>query len=211
MENPFIEKSFRELLKLEYHDICAYYAQKYGHPLKDYFVDNSFQTISNKNKRIKDGLIIHHIDEDKIINLDKKVNARKYPFAYQKKERLIYCNYLERLLLYIKIFEFNSHQNSKKTEIIADKIYEFIVPELNDIFSGMKYKTPAKNYAIKVIVNQKISYLILLKYLIQELHYDQPLLTTYNIKYRKHFLVSNLKLYENIIQLGLDLDNEHEI
>ena len=28
MQNPFIKKSFRELLKLKYHDICDYYVEK---------------------------------------------------------------------------------------------------------------------------------------------------------------------------------------
>ena len=64
----------------------------------------------NKNKRIKDGLIIYHIDEDKVINLAKKDIAKKHSFTYQQKERLIYCNYLERLLLYMKILENDLHQ-----------------------------------------------------------------------------------------------------
>ena len=211
MEESLQEKSFLELLKLKYQDICAYYAQKYGHPRKDYFANDSYRTISSNNQKMKEGLFLHHIDEYKVINLAQKEIAQQQPFSYQKKERLIYCNYLERLLLYIKIFKYNAQQKNKNTKLIADKISNSIISEINDIFSGMKYESLAKNYAIQAIVKQKENYLVLLDYLINKTSFDKPLLTSYNLQNNKHFLINNLKIYEEIINLGLDLENEYQI
>lgn len=211
MEQSRKEKSYNELLKLSYLAICEYYVQKYGHPPKDYFVNDSFRTISSNNHKIKEGLIIHHIDEDKVIDLAKKDIAKKHSFTCQQKERLIYCNYLERLLLYVKILENNLHQKSKNIKVVKDKINEFIIPELNDMFSGIEYRALTKKYALKAICTKKANYLLLLDYLIHKLQYDQPLLTSYNLPEETHFLSSNLKLYEEIVNLGLNLKNEHAI
>ena len=211
MEQFQTEKSYDELLKLPYLAICEYYVKKYGHPPKDYFVNDSFRTISSNNHKIKEGLIIHHIDEDKVINLAKKDIAKKHFFTYQQKERLIYCNYLERLLLYMKILENDLHQKSKNIKVVKDKINEFIIPELNDMFSGIEYRALTKKYALKAICTKKANYLLLLNYLIHKLHYDQPLLTSYNLPEETHFLSANLKLYEEIIDLGLNLKNERVI
>lgn len=211
MEQPLKEKSFSELLKLNYQEICAYYAQKYGHPRKDYFANDSYRTISSNNQKMKEGLFLHHIDEDKVINLGKKEIAQKQPFSYQKKERLIYCNYLERLLLYMKILEDYEMQKKDNIEEIENIIHENIVPELNDIFGNIKFKALAKENIAKAVRNEKHNYLILLNYLIHKLKYNLPLLSTFHGQDGEHSLINNFSIYDEIIGLGLKLENEYQV
>lgn len=209
MSQTFSEKSFNELLKLNYKAVCDYYIQKYGHPPKDYFVNENYKSTNAKvNSRTNEGLMIHHIDEDKAIMLSTKSYAQNNPFAYQKRTRLVYCNYLEHLLLHIKIVEYPHRQKNKQEEVGTGGIYNFLVPELNDIFSGLKYKVAWKENVAEAIRSQKTNYLILLEYLIKQLKYDKPLLTSFNIKYHNHSFDNNFQIYEEIINLGLNLQNE---
>ena len=209
MSQTFSEKSFNELLKLNYKAVCDYYVQKYGHPPKDYFVNENYKSTNAKvNSRTNEGLMIHHIDEDKAIMLSTKSYAQNNPFAYQKRTRLVYCNYLEHLLLHIKIVEYPHRQKNKQEEVGTGGIYNFLVPELNDIFSGLKYKVAWKENVAEAIRSQKTNYLILLEYLIKQLKYDKPLLTSFNIKYHNHSFDNNFQIYEEIINLGLNLQNE---
>lgn len=53
--------------------------------------------------RTSEGLLCHHIDEDKVSVLSDPHFAKDYPFSYQKKDRLVYCDYIEHLLLHYKL------------------------------------------------------------------------------------------------------------
>lgn len=209
MSQSFREQNFSELLKLNYEAVCNYYKQKYGHPPKDYFVNKNCKSTNAKfNSRTNEGLMIHHIDEDKAIMLSTKAYAQNNPFAYQKRTRLVYCNYLEHLLLHIKIVEYPHQQKNKQEAVGTGGIYNFLVPELNDIFSGLKYKVAWKENVAEAVRSQKANYLILLEYLIKQLKYDKPLLTSFNNKYHNHSFGNNFPIYEEIINLGLNLQNE---
>lgn len=132
--------SFPALLKLNYLDLCFYFMQKYNHPPQDYFCNEFFRSTNRKqNSRTALGLYIHHIDENKAIMLSTKSFAQERPFAFQQKERLIYCTLLEHLLLHIKIVEY---YRSSRPNVGTGGIYNFMVPELNDIYSGIQYQQP---------------------------------------------------------------------
>jgi len=47
---------------------------------------------------------------------------------------------LEHLVLHIKIFEFPNLNKNIIDDVGVGGIYAFIAPELNDIYSGIKYK-----------------------------------------------------------------------
>ena len=60
----------------------------------------------NKNpkcSRTKEGLYVHHKFEDHAIRLSKKDFAINHPFEWQLAKNLIYCDFLEHLLLHILI------------------------------------------------------------------------------------------------------------
>lgn len=87
------------------------------------------------------------------------------PFEYQKSDRLVYCNLLEHLLLYVKIAE-NPSPDANKNELpgIGGAI-NFICKDLNDIYSGKEFADKwRKNVANKVKDNFD-DYIIILRYL----------------------------------------------
>lgn len=87
------------------------------------------------------------------------------PFEYQKSDRLVYCNLLEHLLLYVKIAE-NPSPDANKNELpgIGGAI-NFICKDLNDIYSGKEFADKwRKNVANKAKDNFD-DYIIILRYL----------------------------------------------
>lgn len=93
----------RKELSLSYEELAEYLIMKYGPAKVDYFCTSTCRSRNNAVSRTKEGLLCHHIDEDKGSNLSKSHSAATQPFSWQKKERLVYCNYIEHLILHIKI------------------------------------------------------------------------------------------------------------
>lgn len=118
---------------MNYRECCSYLINKYDHPPRDYFRNKKCKSKPPENSRTKEGLVIHHIDEDKAILLSSKQCAVTMPFNYQRKERLVYCNYLEHLILHLKIIEY---PNSKANDELlgARGVFYFILPDINKFF-----------------------------------------------------------------------------
>lgn len=90
-------------MEMNYDQLVQYLLNKYGGAKCDYFAKTNCKNRSKLISRTNEGLICHHVDEDKVSNLSVSESAICYPFDYQKKERLVYCNYIEHLLLHIVI------------------------------------------------------------------------------------------------------------
>ena len=92
-------------LKMTYDELCKYLQGKYGLPVCDYFTNEKCVTKPKRITRTSDGLLIHHIAER--INgtgpLSNPYFAKRCPFEYQRKENLTFCNYIEHLILHLKI------------------------------------------------------------------------------------------------------------
>lgn len=93
----------KEELKMPYEELLLYLIKKYGGAKCDYFANSECRSKSKKISRTKEGLYCHHMDEDKGGNLGNPPQAQRQPFEWQKKERLVYCNILEHLILHMKI------------------------------------------------------------------------------------------------------------
>ena len=74
----------------------------------------------------------------------------KNPFEYQKKNRLVYCNLLEHLLLHVKIAEEPRNPDANENELpgIGGAI-NYICKQLNDIYAG---KEPTDEWRKKATV-----------------------------------------------------------
>ncbi len=96
------EELFEEI-KMPYDDLCKYLVQKYGAAELDYFPNPQCRAKRPKLSRTREGLYCHHMDEDKGGNLSGSASARAQPFAWQRADRLVYCNILEHLVLHFKI------------------------------------------------------------------------------------------------------------
>lgn len=167
-----------KLLKMNYEEIIEYLKQKYGNVPKNYFTINGNK--NQGNSRTKDGLVIHHIDEDKMIMLSNKknehlivnkgfVNIDQINIMYndfQKADRLVYCDLLEHLLLHIKIMEYPKPIINNIAVGIGG-ILNYIVPELNDIYSGINYTVEWKKKILEKVINGKEEYFLMLKYIIK--------------------------------------------
>lgn len=127
-----------------YHELVDSFLKKYGAAKHDYFTDREC-TIKNKLvSRTAEGLFCHHIDEDKAIMLSNDEYAARNPFEYQKKNRLVYCNLLEHLLLHVKIAEEPRNPDANENELpgIGGAI-NYLCKQLNDIYAG---KEPAEEW-----------------------------------------------------------------
>lgn len=97
------KKELEKEMAMPYTILCDYLKEKYGDVPYDYYVNQNCRTKNKKNSRYKEGLVTHHMDEDKGIRLSKPYQACNQPYEWQAKERLLYCNHLEHLLLHLKI------------------------------------------------------------------------------------------------------------
>ncbi|ARU91768.1 hypothetical protein SCLARK_001216 [Spiroplasma clarkii] len=152
-----------KLLELNYTECCDYLIKKYDSVPGDYFLDEECTKKNTKITRGKEGLYIHHMDEDKAILLSTPDWARKNLFSYQTADRLVYCNLLEHLVLHIKIFEFPNADKNPGENVGVGGIYDFIFPELNDIYSGIQYKQPWKQKVVELVLPLKDDYLKCIK------------------------------------------------
>ena len=153
-------------LAMSYNELVDYLIKKYGRVSGDYFVNESCKTKNNKITRSKEGLLIHHIDEDKAIMLSDSKWAVNNPFEYQKADRLVYCNILEHLILHIKIVE---EPKPKGARILEDQgiggAVNFICPQLNDFYNGYEYKRETDKIKFSLVADNFEDYINVLRYL----------------------------------------------
>lgn len=191
-----------EIIKnYNYKEYCDYLKKKYGEAKYDYFTRSFVK--NNKVTRTKEGLICHHICEDTAIQLSTPEFAKKNPFEYQLAENLCYCDYLEHLFLHILICE-NPSPNKNMFEVVGiGGIIDFIVPELNDVYSGWITKQNWRLYCHNKIKNDKDVYLILLKRFKDNcnknvLYKDGCLYTSFNEKFGLRKKENNKGIFEEI-------------
>lgn len=157
---------YNSLMKITYNQIVESLLSKYGKAQYDYFVNEDCKTKNHKVSRTKEGLFCHHIDEDKAILLSNDKYAVNNSFEYQKADRLVYCNFLEHLLLHIKIVEEQRNIYANKTELpgIGGAV-NFLVKQINDFYNGHVYTQEYLAIATSVIENDYGSYIVMLKHL----------------------------------------------
>jgi hypothetical protein len=104
-----------EILKecdMTYDELIKYLLHKYGTAKYDYFKNDINYKMETYVFRSDEGLYCHHIDEDKGDLLSEAFSAKMSPFRWQRKDRLVYCNLLEHLLLHLKIIILRQKYNN---------------------------------------------------------------------------------------------------
>ena len=132
-------EEYNKVKNMNYDEYCLYLQNKYG-KAKGYYCTPK----GNKHNigRTSEGLVIHHVKEDEMIMLSNPTFARLAPYEFQSPDNLVYCNYLEHLLLHVLIVE-KSVENAEVMPFGLGGIMFFLVPELNDWYSGY-YKNSSK-------------------------------------------------------------------
>lgn len=156
----------RKELTMSYNDLVTYLLKKYGGATADYFCTPTCKSRSSKIGRTKEGLLCHHIDEDKGGNLSSSYSASLQPFTWQKKERLVYCNYLEHLILHIKIAVLRQ-RSSLKTPMDVWNFFStggifMVCEDINKLFSGTDDIRPWQRHCLLQIEDNYPEYLELL-------------------------------------------------
>ena len=194
--------NMEEYLKVKdftYLEYCDYLQQKYGIGLCNYMSEN--YRIQSKCKRTKDGLIAHHKMEDRAIMLSNVEFAKANPYEYQLKENIVYCDYLEHLLLHILICKYPAEDKNPDEIVGFGGAYEFLIPELNDVYSGWVTKQAWRKICYDKIINNKDVYLELLKLFVQIEHINpQELCRSFNSIYGIWSNENNRQLYNEIIR-----------
>lgn len=160
------EEIYKEL-KMTYDELQVYLIQKYGGAVCDYFTTPECRSKSKKVSRTKEGLYCHHMDEDKGGNLSSPIGAIHQPFEWQRKERLVYCNILEHLILHIKIAILRQKGSLEKPRDIlrfftTGGIF-MICEEINDMFINKGTEVEWKKRCFEEVKDNYKDYVILVK------------------------------------------------
>ncbi len=187
-------KEIKDELKMTYGELQYYLIQKYGSAIYDYFITPECKSKNKKVSRTSEGLYCHHMDEDKGGNLGNPPQAKMQPFEWQKRERLVYCNILEHLILHMKI----AILRQKKILETPIEITDFfttggifmICHEINDMFRNDGIKATWKKRCFEEIKENYEDYILLMKSFINYIE------TNYRgSKIEPPFLVPGSKVY----------------
>ena len=187
-------KEYNKVKDLGYEEYCDYLKEKYGCAKYDYF-RKSF-TKDKRVTRTAEGLLCHHTREDEAPMLCNPSFAKVYPFEYQEAKNLCYCDYLEHLFLHMLIFE--KTINCAGRVLGNGGITEFLVPELNDFYSGFKPKAAWQQKCIKRVIRNKAVYLKLLKRYRDTSKDNMFYMSSFNEKFGNWDLEKNRQLIEEI-------------
>ena len=196
---------YEKVKNLSYYEYCDYLQNKYGIGKANYFYPSWNK--NSKVSRTNEGLIAHHKLETDAFMLSTPSIARRFSYEWQKAENIVYCDYLEHLLLHIMMSEINECQDENMDDDIPlirypGGILEFLIPELNDVYSGWETKMQWRKNCYDRIIKDKDVYLILVKRfkLIIEKQDgfigEEQIYASYNEQYGLWSSDKNEKLYE---------------
>lgn len=194
---------YQLIMNLTYSEYCDYLQEKYGIGLSDYMTKN--YNMKQKVTRTKEGLFAHHRFEDHMIMLCKKDVAMQCPFEWQLAKNIVYCDYLEHLFLHILICENPSPKRIQPFKVGIGGVLNFIVPELNDFYSGWQTKQEWRRNCFERVCNDIDCYFALLKRFKANCHeyYDGCFFQSFNEPYGLWSKEKNQQLFDKI-KLVLD-------
>lgn len=197
-----------------YAEYVEYLQEKYGLSKTAYFTEG-WSPIA-KTKRTSEGLFVHHVKEDCEIMLGNKKFAEKQPYEYQLPKNLVYCDYLEHLLLHILIVKYPGESQNLLTMPGIGGIINFLIPELNDYYSGYPIKQAWKQTVFDKVKDDLDAYIEILKIFVEVYNsnflisaalgdIEQYLCTSASADYGVWSHKNNTKLYTKIMDAVKDL------
>ena len=195
---------YDKINNLNYIEYCDYLQQKHG--IGKYNYMTSTWNKNSRSSRTSEGLIAHHKYEDTVVMLSNKNIAMMYPFEWQEKQNLIYCNYLEHLLLHVLICEHPSIDRPPNMNVGIGGVINFIAPELNDVYSGFITNQKWRETCYSKIIDHKDVYLLILKRFKESAknnpsYTENCLFRSYNEKHGLWDSKKNIKIYNEIYSL----------
>ena len=196
---------FEKVKNMTYTEYCDYLQKKYGIGLADYMTKSFYK--NKKVSRTSEGLVAHHKAEDKMIQLSTKAVAQMCLFEWQLKENIVYCDYLEHLLLHVLICKYPSPEKNPMADVGFGGVVNFIVPELNDVYSGWTSKQAWQLKCYDKVIDDKNVYLEILRMFIDYLRVERKcsdksvLHTSFNEAFGGWSREHNARIYADIDQL----------
>lgn len=192
---------YEKVKNLTYLEYCTYLQQKYGIGRSDYMYKSY-----NRNhhiSRTKEGLVVHHKFEDHAIMLCNPIWASRNPFEWQLAKNMVYCDYLEHLFLHLLIVEHPAPDKNPLEAVGIGGICNFIVPELNDVYSGFETKQPWRRTCHALILPDKNVYFALLKRIKKSCdgtpcYQEELLYRSYNAPFHLWDTEKNQKIFQDI-------------
>lgn len=190
---------FNKVKNFTYHEYCDYLQQKYGIGRANYMTP-AYNPVA-KCKRTSEGLFAHHKYEDTAILLSTKAEAMQHPFEYQLAENIVYCDYLEHLLLHVLIVSHPSPNKVSNNIVGYGGVVNFIVPELNDLYSGWVPNQQWKINCWNLVKDDRDVYFEILKMFSKGKHYYgiRTLLTSFNHQFGLWDIKNNTDLFNMMI------------
>lgn len=156
-----------KLLQMTYADAVTALLTKYGPAQQNYFKETAYDkflaginktlTKANGVSRIKVGLYCHHIAEIKALNLSNPrfIWHYRYPYAYQLKEQLVYCNLIEHLILHALItYETKRQFGFPGFQILAEQVDNWYIKDHVPGKSNWQFQPYQAAYLPKELVEQ---------------------------------------------------------
>ena len=142
---------YQQVSHLSYREYCTYLQKKYGQVKAPWMSEDYI--LDPECSRKDEGLLVHHIFENRDDLIGDPKIARQFPYDWQEPQNLVYADILEHLLLHIMIAEFDPDNCMQ---------IRWVVPNLNDFFSGWEPEED-KKAMYESIRNEKAVYFELLK------------------------------------------------
>jgi hypothetical protein len=136
---PYTEQEFLREIKMTYEELVEYCNNKYGRVTGSYFCTPEMKSQNSKITRGNEGLIVHHVKEDRAIMLSNKIYAIMQPWEWQCGENLVYCNIFEHLLLHMKITDSLDFIRCITEKVVPGwgGVVNYILPDLVKSFYGV--------------------------------------------------------------------------
>lgn len=134
--------NYLNLLNQSYDDVIVILLNKYGNVCDDFFREKSYSKFLNgeiksitkgKYARGKEGLYTHHIDEKIHSNLQNLIYIShfKYDYSYQRKNRLVYCDLFEHIILHALIYiETDGHYSGNGYNYLREMALEWYTTDM---------------------------------------------------------------------------------
>lgn len=178
IDNSLFIDEIKVIRKYKYKQLCQYLNNKYGAVTGPYFINENCKTINQKIKRTTEGLFIHHVCENKAIMLSHPEYAIQFPFEWQEGKNLVYCNYLEHMLLHMAIVKeyLKTQALTTKMAVGIGGLFNFIIPEIIDYINGYEYSRDYMKKALSVIDGNELLFIDLLEELKESIIHDSDIL-----------------------------------
>lgn len=156
-------------MSMTYLELVDHLLNKYGHAQCDYFLSEKCTSKNKKVTRTSEGLLCHHIDENICDDLSEPSQAASHSFEYQKAGRLVYCNYIEHLLLHIQIGKDRYWEKYAALETPSQLSYfltsgvVYLCRDINELYDSQGCSTAWKNRCYQEIKENMSDYIFILK------------------------------------------------